>query len=103
MTTSCAVASCKNTHLKGSNIYFFHFPKTNARLKNVWVQKCYRKRKFNVSTSRICSAHFTNDDFENYLQYQMMGNVGKLILKVGAIPSQNLKNDDDVYEKHTER
>lgn len=65
-----------------------HFLKTQELEKlGLICVPCSRKDKFNPNTSRICSTHFEPTDFENILQHQLLGNVGKLKLKKSSIPS----------------
>ena len=75
----CAVFGCNNCNRrKEDTVYIgFHiFPKC-ANLRKKWINFCRRKDNFNWKTARICSLHFSSDDFENNLQFQM----GKSILK----------------------
>lgn len=89
MPASCAVAFCKNTARQGRKAHFFRFPKDRT-LQNAWIQRCSRKHKFNIKTSRMCSEHFADSDIENFMEYKLMGNV-KPYLKKDAVPSKNLK------------
>ncbi len=41
--------------------YVIRFPKNETRTK-VWLQKCRMPGNMNVSSARLCSKHFTNED-----------------------------------------
>lgn len=90
----CAVYNCNNNNnLKATKnserkVRFFSFPK-NLNLQKLWLQKCQRKDKFNVTSARICSAHFAAEDY--LLKYRILGyspNIKKL--NSDAVPSLNL-------------
>ena len=67
----CSVPFCTTHQLNG----FHMFPK-DPEQRNKWKEKCGLDKV--TSSSRICSLHFTKDDY------------GKKYLKDGRIPSQNL-------------
>lgn len=84
--TGCSVAICKSNMIKakiaGEKIMFFNFPK-NAEVRNKWIRCCHRKDKWNPSTSRICSVHFTNDDYEDSLKANLMNITPKKLKTTG--------------------
>lgn len=71
--TICAVASCKSSNKKNDeDIISFHtFPKDPLLLRK-WIQFCKRKDKWNPHTSRICSKHFKDSDYELNFQEKLM-------------------------------
>lgn len=89
MPASCAVGLCKNVSKKDGNVHFFRFLKDNT-LRKIWIKQCYRRDIFNVETSRVCSEHFEESDFDNLMEFKLMGS-RRLILKKDAVPKLNLK------------
>jgi hypothetical protein len=89
MPTSCAVGLCKNVSKKDGNVHFFRFPRDVA-LRKIWIKQCYRNKKFNVETSRVCSEHFEESDFQNLMEIKLMHGK-KLVLSKDAVPKINLK------------
>ena len=49
------------------NVCFFRFP-INPQIRKKWVEKCYRKDKFDPSTRRICSNHFSPEQFDDIVK-----------------------------------
>lgn len=105
----CAVFACKSNNKKTlknpanneNSISYHSFPKNEGLCKE-WINKCSRSDKFSTKNARICSKHFSADDFERTLMHELLNieNVPKK-LKVGTIPTLNLyniniinKNDD---------
>lgn len=88
MPTGCAVGLCKSIANKDTNCHFFCFPKDKS-LRKLWITRCFRKNKFNSETSRVCSNHFQDSDYENLMEFNLMGT--RLRLKKDAVPSKNLK------------
>ena len=84
--TSCAVVSCKNP----TGITYHLFPKDDD-LSKVWLSKCGRQDSFKTKGKKVCSNHFTADD------YDYNGFSGKS-LKKGAIPSLKLNVGEDTIE-----
>lgn len=82
----CSVAICKShsTAVKsaGEKIIFHVFPK-DPIIRKQWIKKCYRKDKWNPNTGRICSKHFTIDDFEDAMHAKLMNSTPKKIKKTG--------------------
>lgn len=63
----CAVAQCKSNNSKTCksvepNIRYFSFP-SNEIIRHEWVRSCFRRTEFNVNYARICSRHFTEEDY----------------------------------------
>lgn len=89
----CAVVGCSsNNKIKSKNYKpdcrYFSFPKEKS-VCDAWVHKCYQQHKFNTKTARICSEHFTDDD---YCLKEKLLNLphNKWKLKPEALPSVNL-------------
>lgn len=87
----CAVVGCKshNSNTKGTGVILHIFPR-NSNIQNVWVTKCRRKDKINISNARICSLHFIDSDYVRDLQSELLGTQRKRVLKQDAVPSINL-------------
>lgn len=89
----CAVVGCNNNNKKTSKNFasscrYFSFP-SSKQISKLWVQKCYQKNTFNIKYARICSYHFSDDDYcakEKLLQLPR----NKWKLKDDAVPSLNL-------------
>ncbi|CAH0549831.1 unnamed protein product [Brassicogethes aeneus] len=89
----CAITGCTSNNNKKSKNYsnswrYFTFP-TDKEICKLWVEKCHQKHNFNIKNARICSKHFSDDDFcdkEKLLKLPK----NKWKLKNDAIPSFNL-------------
>jgi hypothetical protein len=68
-------------------------------LRKVWVQRCYRKDSFNVDNARICSKHFTPEDFKRDLYNEMMGLQPRRLLKDDAVPKVKQAQDAPSSER----
>lgn len=73
--TRCAVALCSNSRIKtvqeGKDIAYHRFPK-NEELLLIWIERCGRNGDWNPYSSRVCSDHFTESDYENDIQSEIM-------------------------------
>lgn len=87
--SSCAIATCKNYKKKTPDILFHRFP-ANDHYKKLWIEKCKRKDAFRPHCSRICSAHFTEEDYERDLKNELLGLPCRKVLTDTAVPSKNL-------------
>lgn len=88
--TRCTVATCKNSSAKTDrNVIYHSFPK-NKSVRDVWIQKCKRDGKWNPGACHVCSAHFTQEDYERDLKGELLKIPLKKQLKFGAVPSVNL-------------
>ncbi|KAH8371089.1 hypothetical protein KR093_006252, partial [Drosophila rubida] len=67
----CAVSNCGNNNRNGNRNKwrYFHFPKDKQQLQK-WVEFCGRNIT-NTATACICNEHFTPDDFERNMQYEL--------------------------------
>ncbi|XP_067637812.1 THAP domain-containing protein 1-like [Eurosta solidaginis] len=66
----CAVFGCNNNNRNENKWRFFHFPK-DAVVAKKWLHFCRRKDVVNLKTACICEFHFTPEDFERNIQYEM--------------------------------
>lgn len=74
--------------------------KRKAQLITIPFQKTQENRKFglvsarqdnfNLSTSTVCSLHFTNDDYVRDMHAELMNLSPTKVLKADAVPSVNL-------------
>ena len=97
MPSKCAVYGCasdgKNQKKNGGKDFkFFTFPK-DPIVRELWVKKCCRADALNTKYARICSAHFTKEDYIDDLKARLLnidspGN--KRSLKKDAVPSLSL-------------
>ena len=92
MPSRCVVQGCPNT--PGFMITLHKFPK-DGKLRKAWIAYVQRRRKWNPTpdTSRICSAHFAKECFENWAQVKA-GVSRTLILKEGAIPGGPMATEE---------
>ncbi|EFA09495.1 hypothetical protein TcasGA2_TC010989 [Tribolium castaneum] len=90
--TVCSVAVCKSNFRRakreGELIRFFTFPK-NPEICKEWERRCYRKDPWSSKNKRICSKHFTDKDYQDRLQAQLL-NLRPQKLKPTAVPSLHL-------------
>ncbi|KAJ4448840.1 hypothetical protein ANN_00231 [Periplaneta americana] len=81
MPDSCCANGCTNRRVKGGNIQFFTFPfKDQERLKK-WIAAVRRRNFLPTRHSRICSEHFTKED------YLVRPNINVPRLNSSAVPS----------------
>ncbi|KAH8261379.1 hypothetical protein KR044_008071 [Drosophila immigrans] len=67
----CAVSNCGNNNRNGNRKKwrYFHFPKDKQQLQK-WIEFCQRDIA-NTATACICNEHFTPNDFERNMQYEL--------------------------------
>ncbi|XP_044015568.1 THAP domain-containing protein 1 [Aphidius gifuensis] len=65
MVVYCCVKNCKNDWIPNSNLTFHRFPWSNPSLLNAWVNVMPLRNNNINKSSRICSDHFTENDYEN--------------------------------------
>jgi len=63
MVNSCAVKGCRSRGVS-STITYHRFPTVDPDLCRSWTTFC-KIEGLTSATSRVCSLHFTNDDFYN--------------------------------------
>ena len=103
----CAIFGCNNDNQVKAfqkDIRFFRFPKDNVT-RQLWVIPCCRSDSFNELNARICSKHFTADDYERNLKFELLNYLPKqgLKLKAGAVPSLFLPKGKSFNTKNTPR
>lgn len=85
----CAVAVCKSNSERakksGQHISFHSFPADKA-LQKEWIRRCKRKDKFDPKHKKVCSEHFTIDDYEDAIQAKIMNAMPKRLRKGGNYP-----------------
>ncbi|XP_077350605.1 zinc finger MYM-type protein 1-like [Festucalex cinctus] len=82
---NCVAKFCKvSTRNNPRRAHWHMFPK-NAYLRRRWLDKCGRRR-VRDKQARVCSEHFTHEDYENLMQFEM-GHTERLRLKPDAVPS----------------
>lgn len=88
----CAIRNCLARHVRirnsqiPENHRFHRFPR-NAALRDVWLKASSKPDTPNWCNYRMCSRHFTLDDYERDLQHELMGIQQKWILKPEAVPT----------------
>ncbi len=97
----CAVACCRPPF--PPNVSFHRIPKVPSQRK-AWIAACKRKdKKFNPSTSYVCSQHFKDEDMERDLKSELMNNEKRMKLKPGVVPSQKLLPSTQTQDAMTPR
>ncbi|KAL5245952.1 hypothetical protein ACI65C_013360 [Semiaphis heraclei] len=81
MPHSCVAYGCQNRASPGQSTHFFRFPHSNEELMKKWIEAIKRKNFKPSQHSRICSDHFTNDDF------QIRPDASRPLLRLDATPS----------------
>lgn len=86
----CAVARCVNysDKTKGTGIIYHSIP-WNPLLQKYGSQNANAKN-VNVLNARVCSQHFTADDYVRDLKAELLNLPPKMILKPDAVPSMNI-------------
>ena len=88
---SCAVFGC--IYHQEAGIHLHKVPKLEPT-RTLWLKKCSRRKSFTFTESTvICSRHFTPEDYERNLKYELLRLPiqSRLIrLKTGAVPTLNL-------------
>lgn len=88
----CAVFGCNSSNYKGKknktnkNIRFLAFPK-DPKICKQWVVFCGRMDHFNTTSSKICSYHFTTDDYKSNAFLEQYGLPVVKRLKPNVVPS----------------
>jgi len=89
--TVCSMNGCKVR--SGHNIKMFSFPR-DLKWKEIWSLACQRsdKRPGIEIRGYICAKHFSEDQFERNLMFELTKRIGKTHrgLKLDAVPDQNL-------------
>ncbi|XP_071558198.1 uncharacterized protein [Temnothorax nylanderi] len=89
MAVTCSVKGCKSKHqgkLSKDGIRFYRFPISNEKILKYWVAATGRSNWIAYSNARMCSLHFTNND---YYKFHVENNQRRR-LKPDVIPTQNI-------------
>ncbi|XP_067215912.1 THAP domain-containing protein 3-like [Linepithema humile] len=85
MPTVCSVKGCKSSWKKHLRITFHRFPSSNEKYFHYWIAAAGREDLVSFLNARICSLHFTNNDYFNHTKH-----VGKNFLKPDTFPTQHV-------------
>jgi len=80
-----AVAICPSP----SGVSYHRFPK-NPKLRRLWKLACKRQDEFDEEKWRICSNHFSEDDFQRDLKNELLNRPLVKKLKPDVVPTLNL-------------
>lgn len=84
----CAFEQCKNSFEKAKkeerNLRFFRFPK-KFEVRKKWIAKCHRQDPFDPNNKRICSDHFTEDDFEDLVHANLTNTLPRKLKPTGNL------------------
>ena len=84
----CAVSLCNNRSKYCSNDIIFHAFPSDKKLAKQWLNLCKRKyigKGQSLKYRRICSVHFTEDDYKRDLKHELL----KLPLRKRRFLSKN--------------
>ncbi|KAF7262130.1 hypothetical protein EG68_00653 [Paragonimus skrjabini miyazakii] len=98
----CCFAGCHNRTDDGRGLSFFRFPRRDVARTKAWVQACGREAFVPSQHSRVCSQHFSPDDFERDIRSELLGSSHRrLRLKDTAVPTKALgiKSSQEPKEK----
>ncbi|KAF8567756.1 hypothetical protein P879_03498 [Paragonimus westermani] len=98
----CCFAGCHNRTDDGRGLSFFRFPRRDVARTKSWVQACGREAFVPSQHSRVCSQHFSPDDFERDIRSELLGSSHRrLRLKDTAVPTRALgvKSNQEPKEK----
>lgn len=97
----CSVIKCKNNSKRkicdeNTHIKFHTFPK-NREIAQKWI-KATGKKCINLKYARICSVHFTENDY--LLKNKLMStDIKKRKLRQDAVPSKFLQDNNSDCER----
>ena len=83
----CAVADCTNDE-NTDDISYHRIPK-DKKQRIAWIEACKRKDPFSVDSARVCSAHFSKEDFKKDFKHEF-GISSRRRLIAGAVPRFNI-------------
>lgn len=82
----CAVITCGNNYRKASNVRYHRFP-SEEYIREHWKAICGRKDpSYNCQTARVCSLHFSRENYEKDLEHELLGLPPRTRLRKGAYP-----------------
>jgi len=82
----CAAFGCNSDSRYNTSVSYHCFPSDKA-LQDQWLARISRADLVVTKHSRLCSLHFTPDDYERDLRAELTGRKRKRDLKTGVIPS----------------
>lgn len=92
MPTRCMVSRCDNHRKKREQGVSYHRLPTDADRCRAWL-RAINNPKYDerapasvLGNLRVCSLHFTADDYDRDMQREMMGGTAKRLLKTSAVP-----------------
>ena len=92
MPTYCVAANCNNSQAT-QNITVHEFPWNRPAVRRKWIKFVHLKRAdFDAGYphhARLCSEHFAECDFANFIEYR----ISKLNLKPTAFPAKSANAD----------
>lgn len=101
----CAVKSCTNTfnnfREKSTYPYKFHNFPLDVNLRMFWMLKCGLDNNTDISNVKVCSDHFSLDDYVRNYKEEFLNPKFRRTLKKDAIPSKNCVTNS-VFEIVTE-
>ena len=86
---ACSVRGCGNTSRQRDKCRsFFHtFPVKDKELCAEWVRRCRNLTIGNMHNARVCSDHFTPEDYLRDLKHELLNLPLRKKLKPDAVPS----------------
>ncbi|KAI5104653.1 gastrula zinc finger protein XlCGF57.1-like isoform X2 [Silurus meridionalis] len=91
MSWRCSVRGCgKRNQAKAKDVVIHRFPEKDPELCATWMSAIGRdanKTQRKYASLRVCSQHFTPDDYERDLKAELLGCPPKKLLKKTAVPS----------------
>ncbi|KAJ8868375.1 hypothetical protein PR048_029891 [Dryococelus australis] len=82
----CSMQNCKNYSTKTDSAVTYHRFTNYLVTRKTRIFVCKRKDIFKADTSRVCSFHFAENDYERDLQSELMGIKRKQTLKRDVVP-----------------
>ncbi|XP_018573683.1 uncharacterized protein LOC108912782 isoform X2 [Anoplophora glabripennis] len=90
----CAVSSCRNFFLgfeeHNKCIFKFHNFPVDEDLRQVWKEQCGLAQNVDISPLKVCSDHFSLDNYIRNYKEEFLNPDFKRKLKPDAIPQKNL-------------
>ncbi|GJQ83581.1 hypothetical protein Trydic_g10928 [Trypoxylus dichotomus] len=82
MVISCVAYGCKNIQFSGNGIQFHSFPFKRPEVLKLWMEAIKRENWKPSKTSRICSQHFKDTNYQDLRQRKMIVNKESYIIFV---------------------
>ena len=93
----CSVFSCSEKKC------LHRFPQGDKTTCQVWIQRCFRKDKFNVQNAGICKIYFKNSCYERDMRNELLGLEPRRLLKPGSVPTLHLPTTHTYPSDSSER